>query len=326
MATKTPTRRDFNTALALLLGSATGSSFAQAATLKVVVGLPPGGSGDLIARVIAEEFTKATGQSAVVENRPGAGTNIASDFVSRAAPDGNTILVSGNTGHGINPWLYKKLNWDPIKDFTPITKVSTMPMVIAVTPGRQIRSLNELITKVKSEPGKWSFASPGIGTPQHLAGVQLARTMGMDLEHIPFQGGAPALAGVLSGEVPVLIGSSPVVLPQVRAGKLVPLSLISRSPSKLIPGVPGMAAAGIQDIDLDGYWGIWGPGNMRPEVTRRLFDVITKILLMPHVVERFARDAMLVEVSNSPEEFNAFYRKDLAMWGPVVKASGAVNN
>ena len=150
--------------------------------------------------------------------------------------------------------------------------------------------------------------------------------MGMDLEHIPFQGGAPALAGVLSGEVPVLIGSSPVVLPQVRAGKLVPLSLISRSPSKLIPGVPGMAAAGIQDIDLDGYWGIWGPGNMRPEVTRRLFDVITKILLMPHVVERFARDAMLVEVSNSPEEFNAFYRKDLAMWGPVVKASGAVNN
>ena len=312
--------------VALLLAGTAVCSFAQSTTLRIVVGLPPGGSGDLIARIIAEEFTKLTGQNAIVENKPGAGTNIASEYVSRAAPDGNTILVSGNTGHGINPWLYKKLSWDAIKDFTPITKVSTMPMVIAVTPSRQIRTLSELISRVKSEPGKWSFASPGIGTPQHLAGSQLSRLMGIDLQHIPFQGGAPALAGVLSGDVQVLIGSSPVVLPQVRAGKLIPLSLISRSPSNLIPGVPGMAANGIQDIDMDGYWGIWGPANMRPEITSRLFGAITKILQMPHVTERFARDAMLTEVSSSPEEFSLFVRKDLAMWGPVVKDSGAINN
>jgi len=290
--------------------------------LRLVVGFPPGGSGDFLARIIAEELTREIGQPVVVDNRPGAASNIAAEHVAHAAPDGHTILLAGNFSHAINPWLYK-LSWDPHRDFTPITEVALMSIIVCVAPGRGIHSIKELIAKVKSEPGKWFYASPGNGTSQHLAGAELNRLAGIDMQHVPFKGGAPSLQAVLAGDVQVMIGTTPVVLPQIRAGKLVPLALITRAASPMVPGVPGMEEAGVPGLDLGSWWGIWAPPRVRPEVKQRLFAAITKVMRLPQVAEKLAREAMEPEISASPEEFAAFVRKDHASYEAIVKASGA---
>jgi len=291
--------------------------------LRLVVGFPPGGSGDFLARIIADDLSRELGQTVVVDNKPGAGSNIAAENVARSAPDGYSILLSANSAHTMNPWLYKNLSWDPLKDFTPITEVALMSVIVCVTPQRGIRNMKELIAKVKSEPGKWFYATPGSGTPQHLAGVELNRLAGTDLQHVPFKGGAPSLQAVLSGDLQVIIGTTPVVLPQIRAGKLVPLALITKAPSPLLPGIPGMEEAGVPGMDLGSWWGIWAPAKIRPEVKQKLFASITKVMRLPQVAQRLAAEAMEPTASSSPEEFAGFVRKELAAWEPIVKASGA---
>ncbi len=308
--------------LAMLLVPAWGQTYPDH-PLRLVVGFPPGGSGDFLARIIADELAREMGQSVVVDNRPGAGSNIAAEKVARSAPDGYSILLSGNVTHAINPWLYKNLSWDPVKDFTPISEVAVMSVIVCVAPSRNIHSMRELIAKVKSEPGRWFYATPGSGTPQHLAGVLLNRVAGTDLQHVPFKGGAPSLQAVLSGDLQVIIGTTPVVLPQIRAGKLVPLALITKDASPLIPGVPGMAEAGVPGMDLGSWWGIWAPARTRPEVKQRLYTGITRVMRLPQVAQRLAGEAMEPATSASPEEFAGFVRKELAAWEPIVKASGA---
>jgi tripartite-type tricarboxylate transporter receptor subunit TctC len=287
------------------------------------VGFPQGGSGDFLARIIAEDLTREIGQPVVVDNKPGAGSNIAAELVARSTPDGYTILLAGNFTHAINPWLYKNLSWDPHRDFTPITKVALMSVIVCVTPERGIRSMKELIAKVKSEPGKWFYATPGNGTSQHLAGAELDRLTGIDMQHVPFKGGAPSLQAVLAGDVQVIIGTTPVVLPQIRAGRLVPLALITRAASPMVPGVPGMEEAGVPGMDLGSWWGIWAPPKVRPEVKQRLYTSITRVMRLPQVAEKLAREAMEPDISASPEEFAAFVRRDHASYEAIVKASGA---
>jgi len=291
--------------------------------LRLVVGFPPGGSGDFLARIVADELTREIGQPVVVDNKPGAASNIAAEHVARAASDGHTILLAGNFSHAINPWLYKHLSWDPHRDFTPITKVALMSIIVCVAPQRGIRSMKELIAKVRSEPGKWFYASPGNGTSQHLAGVEINRIAGIDMLHVPFKGGAPSLQAVLAGDVQVMIGTTPVVLPQIRAGKLLPLALITRAASTMVPGVPGMEEAGVPGMDLGSWWGIWAPPRVRSEVKQRLYAAITKVMRLPQVAEKLAREAMEPEISASPEEFAAFVRKDHASYETIVRASGA---
>jgi len=313
-------------ALALILFLLASSAWPQAypdRPLRLVVGFPPGGSGDFLARIIADELTREIGQPVVVDNKPGAGSNIAAEHVARASPDGYTLLLGGNFTHGINPWLYKNLSWDPHRDFTPITEVALMSIIVCVTPQRQIHTLKELIAKVKSEPGKWFYATPGSGSPQHMAGVQINQIAGIDMQHVPFKGGAPSLQSVLAGDVQVMIGTTPVVLPQIRAGKLVPLSLITRAASPMVPGVPGAEEAGVPGMDLGSWWGIWAPAKIRPEVKQKLFASITKVMRLPQVAQRLAAEAMEPTASSSPEEFAGFVRKELAAWEPIVKASGA---
>jgi tripartite-type tricarboxylate transporter receptor subunit TctC len=315
-----------HTFAALLLAIAATIAGAQTypdRPLRLVVGFPPGGSGDFLARIIAEDLTKEIGQPVVVDNKPGAGSNIAAENVARALPDGYTILLGGNFTHAINPWLYRNLSWDPHRDFTPITEVAVMSIIVCVTPQRGIHSMRELIAKVKSEPGKWFYATPGNGTSQHLAGAELNRLTGLDMQHVPFKGGAASLQAVLAGDVQVIIGTTPVVLPQIRAGKLVPLALITRKGSPMVPGVPGMEEAGVPGMDLGSWWGIWAPPKIRPEVKERLYTSITKVMSLPQVAEKLAREAMEPEVSASPEEFAAFVRKDHASYEAIVKASGA---
>src|SRR3989454_6423207 len=216
----------------VLLGIASTAAWAQGypdRPLRLVVGFPPGGSGDFLARIIADELAREIGQPVVVDDEPGAGSNIAVEHVARAASDGYTILLAGNFTHAINPWLYRNLSWDPHRDFTPITEVAVMSIIVCVTPERGIRSMKELIARVKSEPGKWFYASPGNGTSQHLAGAELNRITGTDMQHVPFKGGAPSLQAVLAGGGQGMIGKTPGGLPPIPAGQRVPPPPVTRA-------------------------------------------------------------------------------------------------
>src|SRR5258706_2242105 len=204
--------------------------------LRLVVGFPPGGSGDFLARIVADELTREIGQPVVVDNKPGAGSNIAAEHVARAAPDGYTILLAGNFTHAINPWLYKNLSWDPHRDFTPIAEVALMSIIVCVTPERGIRSMKELIARMKSEPGKWFYASPGNGTSQHLAGAELNRLAGTDMQHVPFKGGAPSLQAVLAGAAQGVDRPPAGVVPPNPAGEAVPPRLVPPAASPPVPG------------------------------------------------------------------------------------------
>lgn len=308
--------------VALPVGMVRAQSFPER-PVRLVVGFPPGGSGDFIARNMSEELNRLLAQQIIVDNRPGAGANIASEIVARANPDGYTILLGGSFSHAVNATLYKKLAFDVEKDFTPITKVANFTTIIAVNPKLPINTLLELIAKAKAEPGKYAYSSPGSGTPSHMAGAMLGVIAGVKLEHVPFKGGAPQLLAALGGDVPIIIGTPPVVLPQIRAGRLRALSLTTRRNSAIIPGIPGTEEAGLPGYDVGGWWGLWAPARTRPEVIRKLFDAALKVLATPHIQERLAREGLEIETSASPQQFAAFINKEIPYWARVVRESGA---
>lgn len=291
--------------------------------IRLVVGFPPGGSGDFIARTLAEPLGRELGQTVIVDNRPGAGSNIASENVARSEPDGHGLLLGGNFSHAVNPALYRRVPFDPVADFTPITRLTDLPTVIAVPPEAGVASLAELIERARAEPGRWSYATPGNGTPSHLAGAVLAKVAGLELTHVPFRGGAPSLQAVLAGDVRVLIGTPPVALPQVRAGRLVALCLTTRQASPAIPGVPGTEAAGLPALDVGGWWGLWAPAGLPAPIRARLFEATTRVVARPAVQERLAQEGLQALPSASPEEFDAFIRREIAFWAEVVRTAGA---
>jgi tripartite-type tricarboxylate transporter receptor subunit TctC len=305
-----------------LLPAALAQSW-PARPIRLVVGFPPGGSGDFIARNLGEEMNRLLGQQIIVDNRPGAGSNIASEIVARANPDGYTILLGGSFSHAVNPTLYKKLPFDPQKDFAPITKIANFSTIIAVYPKLPVNTLRELIDKAKAEPGRLSYGTPGAGTPSHLAGVMFNLVAGVQIVHVPFKGGAPSLAATLSGEVPVIIATPPVALPQVRAGRLRALSLTTRKSSPIIPGIPGAEEAGLPGYDVGGWWGLWAPARTPPLAIQKLYDAALKAIAKPQIQERFAREGLEVDSSTSPQQFAMFIGKEIPFWSKVVRESGA---
>jgi len=194
-----------------------GAAWPAGRPIRLVVGFPPGGSGDFLARTLSEPLSRELGGATIlVDNRPGAGSNIAAEHVARSEADGYTILLGGNFTHSVNPALYRRLPFDPINDFTPITRVSDLPLIIAVRADAGINNLAELAARMRAQPGRWNYATPGIGTPSHLVGAKLAKVTGEDITHVPFRGGAPSLQAVLAGDVQILVGTPPVALPQIR--------------------------------------------------------------------------------------------------------------
>lgn len=296
---------------------------AQPRPLRLVVGFPPGGSGDFLARAIAEPLGRALGLSVIVDNRPGAGSNIATEHVARSEPDGLTLLLGGNFTHCVNPALYRRVPFDPVADFTPITRLSDLPTIIAVNPSTGIASLQELVVRMRARPGRWNYGTPGNGTPSHLAGAMLAKATGLELTHIPFRGGAPSLAALLGGDIEILIGTPPVVLPQSRAGRITALSLTTRDASPVIPEVPGTAAAGLPALDIGGWWGLWAPARLPAATTQRLFEAMRGVLADPAVQARFAQEGLQALPSASPEEFGGFIAREIPFWAQVVREAGA---
>lgn len=311
-------------ALAAPATRAQSQAWPQGRPIRIVVGFPPGGSGDFLARTLGEPLARELGGATIlVDNRPGAASNIAAEHVARSEPDGTAILLGGNFTHAVNPAMYRRIPFDPIADFTPITRVSDLPLIIAVRSDRGIRTLAELVARMQAQPGRWNYATPGIGTPSHLVGAMLAKVTGQDIAHVPFRGGAPSLQAVLAGDVEILVGTPPVALPQVRAGALTAISLSTRAPSPVIPDVPGSEAAGLPALDISGWWGLWGPARLPDPVRDRLFAAFRAVMAQPAVQARFAQEGLQALPSASPEDFGRFVQAEIPIWAEIVKQAGA---
>jgi tripartite-type tricarboxylate transporter receptor subunit TctC len=302
---------------------AAGSSFAQGTTwpqkpITYIVPFPPGGTTDILARTIALKLGPALGTTIVVENKPGAGGNIGSDFVAKAKPDGYTILGGTISSHAINPSIYKTMPYDALKSFQPITLIGTNANVLVVSAGSPFKSVPDVIAAAKAKPGTISFASAGNGTSQHLSGELFKSLAGIQMEHVPYKGSGPAIQDVMAGHVPMMFDTTVVAAPHIQSGKLRALAVTSAKRVKSLPNVPTMVEAGVPGYDLVSWQGIFAPAGTPKDVVQRLNAELVKILKQPDVRERF-ESLGLEPVGNTPDEFAAFQRAEVAKWAKVVK-------
>ena len=302
---------------AVLMG---GRAFAQSAPIRILVGAPAGGSTDTLARTLATEMGRLLGRTVIVENRPGAGGNIAADAVAKAAPDGNTLLMSF-TSHAINASLYKTLPFDPIKDFTPLTCVATSPSVLVANPSVPAKDVRELIALAKAKPGKLNFAIGAVGSSLHLAGDAFKMQSGAYIVNIPYRGTAPALQDVLAGQVELMFAAVGNAQAQTRAGKLKALGVTSAQRLPAFPDVPAIAEV-LPGYESSAWFGLFGPGQMNSELAKRISDAARQAIASPDVKRRLEHEGA-VPVGNSPEEFARFVQAEIPRWAKVVQFSGA---
>jgi tripartite-type tricarboxylate transporter receptor subunit TctC len=316
-------------ALGALAGAAPGAFAQGARTIRVVVPYPPGGPLDIAARALAEAVKASLG-TVVVENRPGAGGNLGADLVAKAAPDGNTIVMGAVATHAINPWLYSKIPYDPVRDFTPITLVAQVPNVLVMnadTAARlKIATLADLVAYAKKNPGRLNYGSGGNGSAGHLAGEMFKSQAGVFAVHIPYAGGPPAQLALVSGQVDFNFDNLAAASANIRSGKLKALAVTTARRSAAMPDVPTMqeagAAFGLKAFDIGTWFGLFGPARLPAEVLAALNRAFTEALVSPEIRARFAT-LMAEPAPLAPEAFAAFVKAELAKYEPVVKASGA---
>ena len=290
-------------------------------TVTVLVPQAPGGTNDIVARVVAEALSRALGQPFVVENRPGAGGNIGTQAAARAKPDGYTLIVTISSSQAINPALYKKVPFDPVKDFAPVTLLGSVPNVLVANPDVPINSIPDLIAQAKAKPGELRYASAGNGTLNHLLGEMLKTATGIDLVHVPYKGVSPAITDVLGGFVPLAFASLPSVTSHLRSGKLKALGVSTAGRSPSLPDVPAIGES-VPGYAADLWAGLFAVAGTPPAIVARLHDETVKALATPIVREKL--EAQGVEVATStPAQLAAKLDADLALWAKVVQASGA---
>ncbi len=308
-------------ALALAGTLAGGAALAQAnAPIRILVGAPAGGTTDTMARTLATEMGKALGRTVVVENRPGAGGNIAAEAVARAPADGNTLLMSF-TSHAINASLYPSLPFDPEKDFTPLTMVSTSPAILVAHPSVPANSLKDLVALAKSKPGRMNFAVGALGSSVHLAGEAFKMQAGVYIVNIPYRGTAPAVQDLLAGQVELMFANVGNVQAHLKAGKLKALGVTSPRRLPAMPDVPAIAEV-LPGYESSAWFGLFGPGRMPPELAKRLSDAARAAIASADVRRRIEFEGA-APVGNSPQEFASFVNAEITRWGKVVKYSGA---
>jgi tripartite-type tricarboxylate transporter receptor subunit TctC len=315
-------RRAF-TAIALALLSA--SAFAQSypnKPIRLVVGFTPGGVSDVLARAMSAKLSQNLGQQVVVDNRPGAGTTIASEFIAKSAPDGYTLYFCDATTHAINASLYTKLPYDSVRDFAFISLVASTPLLLVVNAALPAKTVPELIALAKSRAGQLNYASSGNGTIVHLAGETFKTMAGIDLLHVPYKGSAPATVAVIAGDVAFIFSTMPAALPHVKSGKLRALAVTTPARVGAVQDIPTVAESGLPAFDLTLYSGVIGPAGMPREIVERMNGELAKVVNSPEIKEFFATQGA-TPMASSPEQFADHMRADIVKLGKAVKASGA---
>src|SRR3954453_8640007 len=289
--------------------------------IKLVVGYPPGGSGDFLTRLAADELTKELGVAVIVDNRPGAGGNIAHDLVAHSPADGYTVLNA--THMAINRALYKSLTYDPDKDFAAVTRIATGPTVICVNNSLPVKDLRELIAYAKQNPGKLFHASAGYGSSPHLASVLFESVAGIKFTHVQFKGGGPATQSLLAGARQGNFATAPTVMGFVRANRVKALAVSSRKASPAIPGIPGAEEAGLPGYDFTFWFGLFAPAGTPRAAIQRVHAALNKGLARPEVRDKIALQGMDATASASPAAFDAEVKKETPYWENLVRESGA---
>ena len=289
--------------------------------VRLVVGFTPGGGVDINARLLAPELTKIYGQQFIVDNRPGAGTNIANELVAKSPPDGYTLLVN-TAAIAINMTLYRKVNFDAIKDFAPISVFSQSPNILTVHPSLPVKNVKDLIALAKKKPGAMNYSSAGSGTTQHLTAELFKLRTGTNIVHIPYKGSAPSLTALLSGEVELTFANIPAISSHVKSKRLRALANAGTKRAEQMPDVPTLKESGINGVEVVVWYGVLAPAATPREIVNSLAGSISKITKSPDM-RRLLRDQGAEPVGNSPDEFSRLLREEVARWAEVVKVSGA---
>jgi tripartite-type tricarboxylate transporter receptor subunit TctC len=307
--------------LAAVLGACTATAFAQQAypnrPVRLIVPFAPGGFTDVVARILGQKMSVALGQQFIVENKPGAGSSIGSDFVAKAPPDGYTLLMVSST-HVISPWIYKSLPYDPIKSFTVVGKLVDSPYVLLVHPKLPAKNVQEFIAAAKANPGTIHYASSGNGSAQHLMGGLFAAMTGSPLKHVPYRGSAGAATDLVAGVVESSFAGVPNALAQVPQGRLRALAVTTSKRAPQLPDVPTMQEAGVAGYDASVWLALLAPANTPPEIVRRLNTEIATLMHAPDT-RKALLDAGVEPTPSTPEEMSSYMAQELVRWGKVVK-------
>lgn len=303
------------------MGSALADSY-PSKPITLVVPFSAGGTTDILARIVGQALTVEMGQSVIIDNKPGAGGNIGAQQAARAKADGYTLFMGTVGTHAINQSLYKKLPYDPIKDFAPLSRVATVPNLLVVNPNRPYKTVQELIDFAKKNPGEVTYGSPGSGASPHVSGALFQSMTGAELTHIPYKGSAPAVSDLLGNQIAVIFENMPAAIQHVRSGKLHPIAVTTATRSPELPDVPTIAEAGVPGYEAMSWFGMWALAGTPQPVLDKLQTSLTKVLKDPAVVKKIADQGGTVVV-DTPEQFQTFINAEAAKWGKVVKDSGA---
>ncbi len=302
--------------------AATTCAFAAAypdKPVRMVVPFPPGGGTDVVARAIALKLTEQWGQSVVVDNRPGAASMVGTEMLARAVPDGYTLgFVS--MSHTINPSIYKKLPFDPIADFSPVVLAATAPNVLVVSPGVGAKSVAELVQIAKSRPGKLNFPSSGNGGVSHLSMEMFRYAAGIDIVHVPYRGAGPALTALLANETQLMMATTPVALPQMKAGRLIALATTGLKRSSLAPEIPTVAEAGYPGFEADTWYGMLAPAKVPPALVNQANAAVTKMLTQADFKERLAHEGAQ-PAGGTPAQFATHIKSEIENWAKIVRTA-----
>ncbi|MCY1289703.1 Tripartite tricarboxylate transporter family receptor [compost metagenome] len=290
--------------------------------IRLVIGFPAGGGADNTARLYGDALSQELGQPVIVDNRPGAGTTIAAEFVAKAPADGYTLYIATASLMGGDKVLYKNIKYQP-SDFVPITRLVAAPMILAVNKETGIRSVADLVAKAKTHPGALNYSSSGNGVITHLAGVQFTRLAGVQMTHVPFKGGAPSAQAVAAGDAQLTFGTAPSVKPMIDTGKIVPIAVTSGQRSAAHPQLPTIAEGGVKGYDLSAWYGLFAPAKTPPEIIDRLYAATAKVMANPELKKKFLLQGDEVSVSRSVAEFQEYAMREGKIGVDLAVTSGA---